>query len=309
MKILVTGGAGFIGSHVVDTYIAAGHTVAVLDDLSTGKAEQVNPKAKLYKGSIEDRDRIEAVLAEFRPEVINHHAAQISVVESTRQPGADASRNIIGSINLILAARSADSVRKFIYASSGGAMYGNPAVVPCDEETPADPVSPYGLSKYTAERYLRILTDGSSPAATVLRYSNVYGPRQDPHGEAGVCAIFSRKMLDNEPAVIFGDGTQVRDYIYVSDVAAANLAVLTQGDGRSYNIATGVGTATNEVYRALAECIGYTREAVHDPGRPGEVQKIILSPARAEAELGWKATVDFISGTAKTVEWYRGSDN
>ena len=305
MRILVTGGAGFIGSHVVDAYIAAGHTVAILDDFSTGKRANVAEPVAVFEGSVTDSSFLAQVLAEFKPEVINHHAAQISVVYSAREPVWDAQLNILGTMNLLQAAKECESVQKFIYISSGGAMYGNPVTLPCDEDTEAQPVSPYGLSKYVAERYVWLLSQDAHFKATVLRYSNVYGPRQDPHGEAGVCAIFAERLIKNQSVTIFGDGTQVRDYIYVGDVAAANVAALTAGEGRAYNIATCRGTSTNEVFTTLKMETGYEGEAVHGVARQGEVQAVYLSAARAAKELKWKAKTTFKEGVRKTLAWYK----
>jgi UDP-glucose 4-epimerase len=312
MKILVTGGAGFIGSHVVDAYRAAGHTVAVLDDLSGGKKEHVPEGVPLFPVSITNRPAVERVFADFQPDVLNHHAAQVSVVYSVGSPTEDAERNILGTITLLQAAMAAPTVQKVIYASSGGAMYGNPQVLPCTEDAAAEPLSPYGLSKWTAERYVWLYDalakqkDRSPYASTVLRYGNVYGPRQDPHGEAGVCAIFTDRMLAGEPVTIFGDGTHVRDYIFVEDVALANVAALDKGAGEAYNIATGQGTTTGEVFETLRTAIGYDLEPERRPARPGEVQEIVLSPEKAARELGWQAACAFPEGIARTVQHYRG---
>lgn len=305
MRILVTGGAGFIGSHVVDAYIAAGHSVGILDNFSTGKKTNVPKGVEIFEGSITDSAFVNQTLKKFEPTVVNHQAAQVSVVVSTREPLRDAELNILGTINLLSAASQTASVRKFIYASSGGAMYGNPSELPCDESTLAQPVSPYGLSKHTAERYVWLLGRTGSFTATVLRYSNVYGPRQDPHGEAGVVAIFSPRMLKKQSVTIFGDGTQVRDYVYVADVAQANLEVLATGDGQAFNISTGRATSTNEVFTALQLATNYPNDAVHGVARSGEVQAIFLSPHKAAKELGWQPRVNFKEGIAKTLDWYK----
>lgn len=307
MRILVTGGAGFIGSHVVESYRFHGHEVAVLDNFSTGKRENVPQGVRIFEGSITDATFVRQVFADFQPEVVNHHAAQISVVVSTGEPVRDAELNIMGTINLVLAAKECPCVLKFIYATSGGAMYGNPTELPCTETTPALPISPYGLSKHTAERYLWLLATDASFTATVLRYSNVYGPRQDPHGEAGVCAIFTGRMLEGQPVTIFGDGTQVRDYVYVEDVAEANLAALQLGDGEAFNIATGSGTSTQGVFDTLKSATKYPGDPAYGPERAGEIQEVVLSPAKAETQLGWKAANSFTQGIQKTVQWYRRS--
>lgn len=304
MKILVTGGAGFIGSQVVDAYLKAGHQVAVIDNLSTGKRANLPERINLHEGNITDENFVKKVFQEFQPEVVNHHAAQISVVVSVASPLQDAELNILGTLTILEAVRHTPSVKKVIYSSSGGAMYGDPTGVPCTEETAAKPVSPYGLSKHTAERYIWLYTTFSPFKATVLRYANVYGPRQDPHGEAGVCAIFSARMLKGEPVTIFGDGSQIRDYIYVGDIVAANLLALDKGDGESYNISTGRGTTTKQVFETLKAATGYQPEAVMGAARPGELQEVVLSPEKALLELGWKAEVDFQTGTKLTVAWY-----
>lgn len=305
MKILVVGGAGFIGSHVVGAYLEAGHEVGVMDDFSTGKKTNLPASVEIFEGSVEDAGFVVEVVKKFAPEVVNHHAAQISVVASTREPALDAQRNIVGTINVLEAVRQTPSVKKVIYASSGGAMYGNPAALLCDEDTPAHPLSPYALSKHTAERYVWLFSELAGFKATVLRYSNVYGPRQDPHGEAGVCAIFSLAMLEGKPATIFGDGTQVRDYVYVEDVATANLLALEKGDGEAFNIATGVGTSTRQVFDTLMSETHYPLEPVMKPGRPGEIQAITLSADKAKQGLGWEPKIDFETGSQKTVGWYR----
>lgn len=301
----MTGGAGFIGSHVADQYVKAGYELAVIDDLSFGKKEQLPAGVKLYEGSIEDFEFVSKIMHEYKPQIINHHAAQVSVVVSTKEPHTDAKRNVVGTVNLLEAARQTDSVSKIVYASSGGAMYGNPSSYPCKEDAVAIPVSPYGLSKHTAERYVWLMAGLANFTATVLRYSNVYGPRQDPFGEAGVCAIFSNRLLKDQPVTIFGDGTQVRDYIYVKDVAAANLAALEKGEGQAYNIATGKGTTTKEVFEVIKEATGYRGDPIMGPARPGEVQAITLATEKAEQELGWKAKLSFKEGIRETINWYK----
>jgi len=308
MRILVTGGAGFIGSHVVESYQRDGHEVAVLDDLSSGKRENLASGTPLFEGKIEDLEFVQKTFKEFRPDVVNHHAAQVSVVVSTKNIPVDASINILGTITLLEAIKDTPSIKKLIYATSGGAMYGNPIELPCREEHPANPVSPYGLSKYTAERYVWMYRDLHGLKATVLRYSNVFGPRQDPHGEAGVCAIFTGKMLNNEPVTIFGDGSQVRDYVYIEDVARANQKALTLGNGESYNVATGVGTSTLQVYEELKNASGYSQSAIIGPGRAGEVQAVILSAEKAKQELDWVSETTFTEGIEKTITWYRNKE-
>lgn len=305
MKILVTGGAGFIGSHVVDRFLANGHTVAIIDDLSTGKKSRIPAGVKLYEGSIENPEFVEHVFDDFQPEIIDHHAAHILVVVSLEKPIIDAQKNIIGTINLLEKASKLKSLKKFIYASSGGAMYGNPAKLPCLEDDLAKPISPYGLSKHTAERYVWLLCELYGIPATVLRYSNVFGPRQDPHGEAGVCAIFCGKMLDGETGTIFGDGSQIRDYVYVEDVAEANLLALEKGEGEYFNVATGVGTSTLQVFEAIKKVTGFEGEPIMGEERVGEVQAVVLATQKAVTGLGFKAKNNFEEGIKKTIDWYK----
>jgi UDP-glucose 4-epimerase len=305
MRILVTGGAGFIASHVTAAYLKAGHTVAILDDYSTGKEANVPTDAKVYRGSIDDLNFVKKSFTEFQPEIVNHHAAQISVVVSVREPLIDTRLNVLGTVNILEAARETPSFKKLIYAASGGSMYGTPSQLPCTEETPAAPASPYALSKNTAERYIWLYSELHGLKATVLRYSNVYGPRQDPHGEAGVCAIFAGKMLAGEQPMIFGDGSQVRDYVYVGDVAAASVAALEKGTGESFNIATGAPTSTLQVFETMKEVIGYAGEVKLGPARAGELQAIYLDVQKAKKGLDWQPSKTFKQGIEETVAWYR----
>lgn len=306
MKILVTGGAGFIGSQVAQAYLDAGHEVAVLDNFATGERSYVPTAAKLYEVDIEDEAAVNSTIKDFGPDVINHHAAQVDVRIAVADPKMDARRNIMGSLNLIEAAIE-NKVQKFIYANSGGAGYGDPRPedIPCDEDTPMQPISPYGVSKITVERYLyaRSVTHGLNYVA--LRYGNVFGPRQT-FGEAGVCAIFTHLMLKGEQPVIFGDGTQERDYCFVGDVVAANLAALKEGAKGAYNVGTGKGTTTKEVFEAVKVATGYVGEAKLADERPGEIQRIVLDSSRLQKELGWVPATNFTDGIAKTVEWAKG---
>ena len=292
---------------MVDSYLELGHEVAVLDDLSTGKmANLADKKVKLFKGSICDADFIEEVLFEFQPNVVNHHAAQISVTHSVSNAPEDAQRNILGTINLLEAIRKSANPARLIYATSGGAMYGNGsgAQIPFKEETAVNPVSPYGLSKSVAEKYVWLYRDLHGLQAVVLRYSNVYGPRQDPHGEAGVCAIFTQRMLEDNPVQIFGDGTQIRDYVFVEDVARASVAALHSGDGDYFNICTGAGVSTQQVFEIIKAETKYGQDAIMAPARAGEVQEVVLSPQKAAQVLNWKSENSFEEGIKKTVEWY-----
>ncbi len=304
MKILVTGGAGFIGSHVADRYVALGHEVAALDNLSTGQRANLNPKCRFYEMSLLDPELEETVL-QFAPDLISHHAAQVNVRRSVEDPVFDAQVNVLGSIRLFQAAAKARCA-KVIYASSGGACYGEPPHIPADEETPVRPLCPYGASKYAAEKYLELFGDLYGMRTTILRYANVYGPRQDPHGEAGVVAVFSQLLLAGRSPQIFGDGTKTRDYVFVQDIVEANVLALAGGDGRVYNVGAGRQVSDDEVYVTVRDALGAKAEAVHTDFRKGEVRHIALDASRLRRELGWKPAVSFEEGMARTAAWYRG---
>jgi UDP-glucose 4-epimerase len=302
MKILVTGGAGFIGSHVVDTFLAAGHSVAIVDNLSTGREQNLNSEARFYKIDIRDPKLIE-VLETEKPDIIDHHAAQIDVRKSVTDPIFDAQINILGTLNLIDAACKT-GVRKFIYISSGGAAYGEPVYLPCDEKHPIDPLSPYGVTKHTIEHYLFLYKQIYGLDYAVLRYANVYGPRQDPYGEAGVVAIFSGQMLANKPVTIFGSGEQERDFVYVKDCARANLIVAGKEHGGIYNIGCGVGTNINQIFSTLKTITRYPLEAQYAPAKAGETYKIYLDNQLAAKELGWNPNIRLEEGLRQTVEYF-----
>ncbi|MFN8586461.1 MAG: NAD-dependent epimerase/dehydratase family protein [Candidatus Eisenbacteria bacterium] len=304
MRILVTGGAGFIGSNVADRFVALGHEVAVFDNLSSGFREFVNPKAKFYEGDLADAAAVEAAIADFRPEIVDHHAAQIDVRKSVTDPVFDARVNVLGSIGLLQACVK-HGVRKVVYASTGGALYGEGRTLPAPEDHPVNPEAPYGASKHTVEHYLYIWRLLHGLDYTVLRYPNVYGPRQNPHGEAGVNAIFIGLMLEGKRPRIFGDGNAVRDYLYVDDVVAANVIALEKGSGEMLNIGTGVGTSVNDIVRELKSILGFAEDAIYEAPRPGEIQRIYLDAARAKQVLGWTPSVTFREGLERTVDWSR----
>lgn len=303
MKILVTGGAGFIGSHVVDAFIDAGHDVVVVDNLSTGRLSNLNPKAKFYQVDLRSPDLKQVFEAE-RPEIVDHHAAQMDVRKSVADPVYDADINVMGSLNL-LNLSVAYGVRKFIHISSGGAVYGEPKYVPCDEDHPVQPMAPYGATKYVLELYLHMYKEIYKLDYTILRYANIYGPRQDPAGEAGVIAIFIGLMLKNRPITIYDTGEQLRDYMYVKDCATANLIALEKGSGRVYNLGSGVGTSVNQLYESLKAILPYKQPAVYAPARAGEVFRIYLTAERAKKELGWQPSYTLEEGLRSTVEYFQ----
>jgi len=304
MKVLVTGGAGFIGSHVVDALLEAGHDVAVVDDLSTGNRANVDPRARFYRVDLRDEAALKAVLDQERPEVISHQAAKANVRESMARPRLYAEVNIIGSVNLLEQARRCGT-RKVVYASTGGAVYGEPEYLPVDENHPINPLDPYGASKHQVEHYLYIYRKHYDIEYTVLRYPNVYGPRQDPEGEAGVIAIWTARMLRNQPAVIHGSGEQQRDFVFVGDIARANVLALDKGDGEIMNLGSGVGTTINTVFDLLKAATGYTQERVHGPAKQGEVFRSYITHDKAERLLGWKPTVSLSEGLERTVAYFR----
>jgi len=302
---LVTGGAGFIGSNIVDHLISSGKVPVVVDNLSSGKIENLDPRALFYEQDITDQEMMERVFMLHKPTVLFHLAAQISVSRSVREPEEDAMVNIIGSLRLLKIAAKY-GVKKVIFSSTGGAIYGDDVKrIPTDEEELPKPLSPYGIAKYATENYLRFFSSEFGIKYTALRYANVYGPRQDPYGEAGVVAIFSEKMLRNQEVVIFGDGECVRDYVYVGDVARANLLAIEKCENTVINIGTGIGTSVNELFDIMKPIAGYSREAVHKEPRPGDVKKSILNIERSRSLLGWEPSTQLERGLKETIEYFR----
>lgn len=306
MNILVTGGAGFIGSHIVDQCIAAGHEVAIVDNLweeGGGKTGNVNPRARFYRLDITDEEGLQRIFDEVRPEVVSHQAAQASVSISTRLPKLDAQVNVLGLLN-VLTNCTRVGTRKIVFASSG-ATYGTPTSLPINEETPQRPESPYGITKMVTEYYLRYWQQAYGLAYTALRYGNVYGPRQDPNGEAGVIAIFAKRFLARESVRIDWDGEQQKDYVYVGDVARANLLALERGDNDIFCVGTGKGTSVNTIYDALADITGYRPEIVRAPKRPGDIYLAYFDCHKAAQGLGWQPSVSLEEGIRATVNFFR----
>ena len=303
-KILVTGGAGFIGSHIVEAYLAAGHQVAVVDDLSTGYSRNVPAGVKLHQVDIRDLMELEKVFEAERPEVLNHQAARANVRESFAKPAEYAEVNVVGSIHLLELCRK-HRVGKVIYASTGGAVYGEPASVPVSEDHPINPLDPYGATKHHVEHHLFLSKANFGIDYTILRYPNVYGPRQNPHGEAGVIAIFTNLMLEGKQPLINGDGEQQRDFVHAADIARASVLSLDRGSGGIYNLGSGVGTSVNTIFDELAAAIGFAGARIHGPAKAGEVSRIYLNAARAQRELGWHAGIALRPGIESTVASFR----
>ena len=299
MRVLVTGGAGFIGSHIVDRLVDDGHDVIVADDLSSGRRENVNPRARLVEIDISDPG-FPDIAASFRPEAVSHWAAQASVPASVSDPVRDAMVNVVGGINVCQAAVIA-GCSQLVYANTGGALYGEPEYLPCDEEHPKRPISPYGLSKWAMEQYLPVLLPASM-GVKVLRPANVYGPRQDPHGESGVVAIFASRMARGEPVTIFGDGEHTRDYVYVDDVVDAHGLALGASESLTVNIGSGLETSVDELFRAMSAVSGYDLPPQRADERPGDVRRICLDSTRARDLLGWRPSTSLAEGLRMTWE-------
>lgn len=304
MKILVTGGAGFIGSNLADALIEEGHEVAILDNLSSGKKENINEKAKFFEVDVTDKNALKSVFEEFIPDAIHHLAAQISVRHSTEDPAEDVHTNVMGTINVIELAVQ-HNVKKFIFSSTGGAIYGDKASRPTTEQAKEEPASPYGIDKLFAEKYIEYFASLSNLQTTCLRYANVYGPRQNPHGEAGVVAIFAAKMLKNEPIAINGTGEQTRDFVFVSDVVKANLAALNSDQSGTYNVGTGIETNINQIAALMKEISLSSGEISNIDAKAGEQLYSSLSAEKAKTELKWQPKVSIEEGLEKTINYFK----
>ncbi|MDA1015644.1 MAG: NAD-dependent epimerase/dehydratase family protein [Planctomycetota bacterium] len=316
MRILVTGGAGFIGSHIVDQLLADQHEIAVLDNLSTGFRHNVPIDVRFEQADVRDRDAVRRVFADFRPDAICHQAAQMSVSRSVREPSHDADVNVMGLLN-VLEQSVAVGVKRFVFASSGGVLYGD-VFAPADESHPAQPISPYGISKWVGEQYLQFFAREHGLQTVALRYANVFGPRQNPHGEAGVVAIFCQRMLRREETTINGDGKFDRDYVFVTDVAQANVMALQHNPTATFDafnvgtaIATDVNVLASELHRTCTAILGRTDatvtipQPVHGPDRPGDLRSSIVSFGKINTKLGWKPEMQITEGLVETVEWFR----
>jgi len=305
LKVLVTGGAGFIGSHVADRLLAGGHDVVILDDLSTGHVDHLPAAARFYQMDVHS-PWLEKLFTIERPEAVVHEAAQASVRRSVEDPVFDASVNVLGTAALLQASVQ-HGVRRFLFASTGGAIYGDTDLVPTPEDAPALPVSPYGASKLAAEVYLRTFQALHGLSYIALRYANVYGPRQDPHGEAGVVAIFSQRLLGGAKARINGDGKQTRDFVYVGDVADANARALTSDAVGAFNVGTGVETDINRIFASLRRLTGSDQPEEHGPPLPGEQRRSAIDPRKVEKVLGWRPQTSLDAGLSATVQYFRAA--
>jgi UDP-glucose 4-epimerase len=303
MRILVTGGAGFIGSSVADAYVEAGHEVAILDDLSGGKRENLNPKAAFHHLDVQSPE-VEKLFADFRPEVLNHHAAQMDVRKSVADPIFDAKVNLVGLLNLLESGRR-HGLKQVIFASSGGTVYGEQERFPAAEDDPKHPICPYGITKLTTEHYLYFYNVQYGLRYVAFRYGNVFGPRQNPHGEAGVVAIFAEKLLRGEQPVINGDGKQSRDYVFIGDLVRANVAALSSDYCGPLNIGTGRETDVNQIFHVLRKVCDSKADEQHGPAKPGESKRSVVDPSRAAEVLGWRPQVSFEEGIARTVAYFR----
>ncbi len=306
MRVLVTGGAGFIASHIVDAYLTAGHKVVIVDNLTTGQEININPKAQFYKLDIRDQELLEIIRKE-EIEVVSHQAAQVDIRRSVLDPVYDASVNVLGSINLLESCVKT-GVKHFIFASTGGAIYGEQSYFPADETHPLNPMSPYGITKLTLEKYLSYYSNTYNLTYTALRYGNVYGPRQNPKGEAGVVAIFCEQMLAGKTPTINGDGKQTRDYIYVGDVVRANLLALENYQtvfNQAFNVGTAVETDVVAIFKTLQDELKTNYEQSHAAAKAGEQRRSVLNIDKAKEKLGWQPTVDLKAGFHQTVKFYQ----
>lgn len=308
MKIIVTGGAGFIASHVVDSYIDKRHQVFIIDNLSTGKRENLNPKAKFFEVDIRDKEKISDIFNHVKPDLLNHHAAQLDVRKSVADPVYDAQLNILGLLNLLEAGK-VSGVKKVIFASSGGVVYGDAKIIPTPENYhPLKPISPYGVSKLTSEYYLYYYYRSYGIPYIALRYANVYGPRQDPFGEAGVVAIFTQKLLKGEQPIINGDGKQTRDYVFVNDVVMANLVSLESDYVGELNIGTGIETDVNTIFKLLVKLTKSNAREKHGPAKIGEQKRSALNNSLAKKNLSWQPKFSLNEGMAQTVDFFRTNE-
>lgn len=302
--ILITGGAGFIGSHLADAFVNRGWKVSIIDDLSTGRRENLNPAASFFEADLRDPQTV-SLVDELRPDVVAHQAAQMDVRKSVAEPAFDAETNVVASVRLLQKCVDAGTVKQFLFASTGGAIYGEPVYAPQDEAHPMMPLSPYGCAKLSVEHYMNYFREVRGLATTALRYANVYGPRQSPHGEAGVVAIFASRVLRGEDVIINGSGEQTRDYVNVADVVAANLAVVEHGLTGAFNVGTGVETSVNELYAAMAASLGVDRPAQHGPAKVGEQMRSVLDGSRLRMLAGLREPLGLGEGLGQTMEWFR----
>lgn len=303
MKILVTGGAGFIASQIADAYILAGHEVYVLDNLSTGFLKNVNPNVNFIKSDISSPSLAE-LFEKVKFDVVNHHAAQIDVRKSVNDPIFDANTNILGTLNLLQACIKT-GVKKFMFASTGGAVYGEQEYFPADEKHPTNPVSPYGITKLSIEKYLYFYKNEYGLKHTILRYANVYGPRQNPFGEAGVVAIFTNKLLRNENPIINGEGKQTRDYVFIEDVVKANLTTLEDEDSDIFNVGTGIETSVNELFASINSIAGGKAKEKHGPAPKGEQARSVITSEKLFSKFNWKPSIKIDEGLKKTFEFFK----
>lgn len=304
MKILITGGAGFIGSHVADKFIELGHDVVIVDNLSSGRKENINNKARFYNTDILDIEKLGSIFEKEKPDIVNHHAAQAFVSKSVSEPQFDARINIIGTLNLLELSKKYN-VKRFVYINSGGAGYGEPSYLPMKEEHSINPLSPYGISKHTAEHYLVLYRHLYNLPYASLRYANVYGPRQDPYGEGGVIAIFTNKLLKGESPAIFGDGTQTRDYVYVKDIVNANVFAVEkkEAENQSFNVGTGKNIPTQEIFDKLNSLTKANLKPIYTEERKGDLKASSLDSSKLQ-KLGWKINYELDKGLKETIDYF-----